>query len=386
MDTVGDDAWKSVRLTWEVERWLPIGIPVAVLAFGLWVGLTGAAVGFLAELVVGPATIEPWTRATDVVAGVLFLCWVVAPAAVGTWLVRDRLTTVRGTLEIGYRLRHPTLLLLPPLVVLTTGALALIGLGTLSTSVLALLLAGSLWFQLRTIAFSYRVFAFSMPVLPYAMTMLTAGLFAVGTLVAGVRLAGRGVLVEAVATAFAVRIGSPAPATIVVGTVDLAGISVPALAATLVGVPVALSGAYIVVQVAAGLVARLIKPTTRRPELRSGQRYPEFARPTTTVAPSGPERSSAGTSTDDDGPRGVDGPATDDSATEPASDAGSDDSAPDEPDVDPDVSNTRVFTAGEDAPSVSPTTVDPDDDCPACGTTVDPESVSGTCPHCGADL
>ena len=52
-------------------------------------------------------------------AVVLFLCWVVAPAAVVTWLVRDRLTTVRGTLEIGYRVHHPILLLvflslLPP--------------------------------------------------------------------------------------------------------------------------------------------------------------------------------------------------------------------------------------------------------------------------------
>jgi hypothetical protein len=385
MDTVGDDAWKSVRLAWEAERWLPIGMLVAALAFALWIGLTGATVTFLAELAIGAVTVDPWTAATDAVAGVLFLCWVVAPAAIATWLVRDRLTTVRGTLEIGYRLHHPILLLVPPLVVLAAGALALIGLGSAGEPVLAALVAGSIWFQVRTIAYSYRVFAFAVPVLTYAMTLLTAALLAVAALVAGARLVGRGVLVEAVATTLAARTDSPAVVTLVDGTVDIAGVDVPALHATLVAVPVALGVAYVSVQLAASLVARLVKPTTRRPELRSGQRYPEFARPTTTVAPSpapGSEQASSAASTAGEGSPKSDRSTEDDASVE----AGPDDGAADDAEPVPDLSNTRVFTGGDDAPPVSPTAVAPDAECPVCGATFDPEAASETCPDCGADL
>lgn len=389
MDTVGADAWKSVRLAWEAERWLPVGVPVAAVTFALWVGVTGAAVGFFASLGVGTVTVDPWTRITDVVAGVLFLCWIVAPAAIVMWLVRDRLTTVRGTLEIGYRLQHPSLLLVPPLAIVAVGATALIVSGQASGPVLAVLVAGSLWFLVRTVAYSYRVFTFSFPVLTYAMTLLTAGLLAVAALVAGARLVRRSELVDLVTTALAARTDSPALRTLLTGTVDFAGVGIPALAATLVGVPVALGVAYVAVQLAASLVARLVKPTKRRPELRSGQRYPEFARPTTTVAPSSapsPEPSPSNTSRNGEGATDTNRPSGANTPTDGISETEADESSSDAGEPEPELSNTRVFTAGDDAPTVSPSSVAPDEACPACGTTLDPETVSGTCPTCGEDL
>ena len=60
MDTVGEEGWKSWRLAWRQEWWLPVGVPIVAVADALWVGLTGAAVTFLAGAVAGSPTVEPW--------------------------------------------------------------------------------------------------------------------------------------------------------------------------------------------------------------------------------------------------------------------------------------------------------------------------------------
>jgi hypothetical protein len=379
MATVGDDAWKSVRLAWEAELWLPVGAPVAALAYLLWVGFSGAAVGFLSTLALGPVTLDPWTASTDVVASVLLLVWIVAPATVLTWLVRDRLTTVRGTLEIGYRLGHPSLLLVPPVVVLLAAGLVVFGLDTTAVPVLAVLAAGAIWFLVRTLAYAYRVFAFSVPLVMHAVTLLSAGLIATAGLVVGARVGGRGLLVDRAAVSVATRLDSPALTTVTGGTVDLSGVAVPALVAVVVGVPVGLSLAYVGVQTVAGAVARLVKPTKRRPELRSGQRYPAFARPTTDVVPAEPPPSPPGPSDDGETAPAADAP-TADRAESPASDDGD----VDEPEPAPDLSNTRVYTASDDPPTVSPSSLT--EECPGCGRALDPAAADGTCPECGADL
>jgi len=402
MDTVGEEGWKSWRLAWRQEWWLPVGVPIVAVADALWVGLTGAAVTFLAGAVAGSLTVEPWTGLTDLVVVVLALLWVVGPAGLVAVLVRDRVTNVRGNLATGYRLRHPLLLFLPPAAVLAVGAAGL-ATGGATVPVLVVLGAGAVWLPVRTVAYATRVFSLSLPVAGHAVTFLTAAAASVAGLVLAAGTVGRAALVEDVAAGLAVRTGIEAFADLAGGTVAVAGGAVPAPVATLVAVPVGLSAAYLAVQLLASVVTRLAKPTVRRPELRTGQRYPAFARPTSGSTPTRGSASarSSGAGTAETG-------ASQDrreAAAATNGDGGDDDAdvdhagpvtapEPDEPsDVVSDVSRTRVFTPPEDASSIDPDAVakagpagsetHEAETCPACGASLS-EGDDGPCPHCGA--
>lgn len=387
MDTVGDEAWKSVRLAWGEELWLPAGAPVAAVAYALWIGLSGAAVTFLADAVTGGLTIDPWTGLTDLVVLTFALFWVVGPAAVATLLVRDRVTNVRGNLATGYRLRHPILLFLPPVAVLGAGLFALTWLEAAPWPVLAVLVVGAVWFLVRALAYAYRVFALSLPIVGHAIVFVTSVLVAVAALVLGADAIGRADLVEVVAEGLAARTGIEGFAALPGGSIELLGVGLPAVVGAVVVVPVGLATAYVAVQLFVSAVVRIVKPTVRRPELRTGQRYPAFARPTTDASPSSPP--TRGNST----PIGGDDTAAGTAAGggESAEDSGAEEAEEpeeSEPDAVTDVSHTRVYSPPDDADAVDPATVDGPDAsdggrCPACGADVEGES---TCPDCGADL
>lgn len=390
MDTVGDEAWKSVRLAWGEELWIPAGAPVAAVAYALWIGLSGAAVSFLADAVTGGLTIDPWTGLTDLVVLTFALFWVIGPAAVATLLVRDRVTNVRGNLATGYRLRHPILLFLPPVAVLGAGLFALARLEAAPWPVLAVLVVGAVWFLVRTLAYAYRVFALSLPIVGHAIVFVASVLVAVAALVLGADAIGRADLAEAVAVGLAARTGIDGFAALPGGSLELLGVGLPAVVGALVVVPVGLATAYVAVQLFVSAVVRLVKPTVRRPELRTGQRYPAFARPTTDASPSSPP--TRGNATPAGGGGTDSGTASRQSAA--ASEAGeatADEAEEGEPDVVTDVSHTRVYSPPDDADAIDPASVAGPDApdggrCPACGAVLESEPADGTCPDCGADL
>lgn len=392
MDTVGDEAWKSVRLVWGEELWLPAGAPVAAVVYALWIGLSGAAVTFLANAVTGGLTIDPWTGLTDLVVLTFALFWVIGPAAVATLLVRDRVTNVRDNLATGYRLRHPILLFLPPVAVLGVGLFALTRLDAAPWPVLAVLVVGAVWFLIRALAYAYRVFALSLPIVGHAIVFVTSVLVAVAALVLGADAIGRADLTEAVAVGLAARTGIEGFASLPGGSLELVGVGLPAVVGAVVVVPVGLATAYVALQVFVSAVVRVVKPTVRRPELRTGQRYPAFARPTTDASPSNPPTRGEADPTPAGG--GGTGRASGESAEDGgAEEATADEAEPAEPDAVTDVSHTRVYSPPDDADAIDPAAVaGPDADasdwgrCPACGGVLESEPADGTCPDCGADL
>lgn len=398
MDTVGDEVWKSVRLAWREERWLPVGVPVAAVAYALWIGLTGAAVTTLADAVAGGLALDPWTGLTDVVVLVLVILWVLGPAALATLLVRDRVTNVRGNLATGYRLRHPLLLFLPPSVVL------LAGLGTVAATgatagpafllATALLVVGGVWFLVRGVAYAYRVFALAFPAVEHIVVFITSIVVGVTSLVLGLTAIGREALVDTLATGLAARTGIDAIARAPDATTAVLGVPIPTLVAAVVAVPVGLTAGYVGLQLAASVVARIVKPTVRRPQLRTGQRYPAFARPTSGTAASSPTPASGGSTAEAEPSAAgeADSEAADAEtpvapADESPSESAETPSESEDDAVETNVSHTRVYSPPEDADSVDPdavgttagTTI-----CPDCGATV--ASDEDTCPDCGATL
>lgn len=398
MDTVGDEVWKSVRLAWREERWLPTGVPIAAVAYALWIGLTGAAVTTLADAVAGGLTLDPWTGLTDLVVVTLLALWILGPAALATLLVRDRVTNVRGNLATGYRLRHPLFLFLPPVGILLAGLGTLAATGATSGPAylvaIALLVVGGIWVLVRGLAYAYRVFALSVPIVEHVIVFLTAILAAIASLVLGLTAIGRAGLVETLAAGLADRTGIDALAGAGAATTSVLGVSVPSLVLAVVVVPVGLTAGYVALQLVASVVARLVKPTVRRPQLRTGQRYPAFARPTSGTSTSSPTATGGGSATE--GQTGPGADATDETTAaqrpvEPADEAESEDEAAaaesETAAVDTNVSHTRVYSPPEDAEAVDPDAVGSSGAtpaCPNCGTAVGPAEEA--CPDCGADL
>lgn len=276
----GDDVWTSLRTLWREERWLPLAVPAAALSYALWIGATGAATSFLTEAVDGPLTIEPWTSTTTLVVVVLAFLWVLVPALLATLVVVDRVTNRNNNLRHGYRLRHPLVLLVPPAALLAAGYAVLVWTGEATWPLLAVLVAGAVWTVVRTLAYAYRVFSLSLPIVGWAIVFVTALVGTVATLVEGAIAAGREATVTVVATGLAELTGVESLATLHVETVAVDGATLPLLSAAVVAVPLGLSAAYVGSQLAWSVLVRLWRPTVRRPELRTGQRYPAFARPT----------------------------------------------------------------------------------------------------------
>lgn len=281
---LGDDAWTSLRTLWREERWLPVGLVVAAITDALWLGASGAAVALFLEAT-GAGGATQWLSATTVgtVSGAVL--WILGPAAVATVLAVGRVKNVNGNIRHGYRLRHPLVLLLGPVIVLGLGYGLLVQTGAATWPVLSVGVAGGVWLAVRTLAYTYRVFSLSYPILGQAIAFATATVLATATLVVGGRAAGREPAVGALLGGVAEVTGFPAVATAHVDTVAVDGVAVSLIAFAAVATPVILSVAYVGIQVTWGLLVRLYRPTVKRPELRTGQRYPPFARPTTRPLP-----------------------------------------------------------------------------------------------------
>jgi len=344
----------SFSLVVTAERWLLAGVPLAAVVYAVWVGATGAAIAQLTEFAGTPVTVAPWSGTTTAVAGVAGLLWVAVPAAVGTFLVRDRLTNHHDNLKHGYRLQHPASLLVAPAALLLVGVGALLGAGEAAVPVLALVVAGAVFLLLRTVAYAYRVFALSVPLVPLLALFFTLSLLGTSLIAGAAVAAGRAGLLADAAAGLGGATGLPLPA-VLTGTTELGGVPVPTLAVLAGGVPVGAAAAYVGVQTLAGLLARLLAPDVKRSSLRTGQRYPAFAHPGPGAAAGGSFEAGAagagtgGTSADAGG--GTSADAADGPRTADAAGAGAtgDAEGAEAGETVEDVSHTRVFRPPEDS-------------------------------------
>jgi hypothetical protein len=402
-----DDLVASFRLAVTDERRLFGAGLLAVLAWGLWVAATGAALTFLADAVGLGLSPEPWTGGFTAVVAVALLLWVVLPSALAVRLLADRLTNHSDNLAQHYRYRHPGALLAPPIALLAVAAGAVAALDP-PWPAYPVLAFGALFLLVRTLAYSYRVFALSAPRVVLAAVGLTAPLLAVALITGGAIAAGRGPFLTAVADGFGRAVGVGGLGRVLTAPVTVAGVAMPTVLVAAVAVPVGLSAAYLAGQTAASLAARIREPTVRRSALRTGQRYPAFAQP----AAGRDGGTAAGDGSGSDDPSGADGPAdtaggagnsnTVGTGADPDPRDGSA-SAADEPAAGGDpgegaamaenVSNTRVYSppegfdadGGADGGSdAAGDTAVASGNCPACGGTHD-GSVS-FCPDCGEPL
>ncbi len=253
---------------------------LALVVYALWVGLSGAALTFGADALNVSLSPEPWTGAKTGLTAVALLAWVVVPAAVAAWLLVRQLTNESGNIAQRYRYRHPGVLLAPPAVLLAVALATTVALDG-PWPVLVVLVFAALFLLARTVAYGYRVFSLSAPWALAAAAGLSFLALSVALLTGGATVAGRESYLEAVTEGFTGAVGADAAATVVTGSVTVAGATLPAAVVVAVAVPAGLSVLYLLVQTLAGVVNRLRKPDVPRSELRTGQRYPDFARPTT---------------------------------------------------------------------------------------------------------
>lgn len=249
------DAFRLAR----TERWVATDLLAGVLLYAAWVAGTEMLLrrGADAAGLTPPAAHRP----VLVAAGLL---WLVVPAAVAVYRLRDRLVNIRGNVEQRYRFDYPGALLVPPAAVLAVLAVVAAVVPDRRYGAVLLSVAG-LYLLARTTAFSYRVFAFSRPSFLYAATFATVAVQAAAALVTVAPVVDRGALVERAVVALGV--GEYVTAT-------AGGVPLPLVAAA--AVPVGLSAAYLALQGLAALEVRLIEPEVSRSDLRTGQRYPPF--------------------------------------------------------------------------------------------------------------
>jgi len=395
------------------------GMVLAVVGYVIWVGLTGAAISQLAAFANVSTAVDPWTGQTTGLTAVVLLLWVVLPAAAAVLLVVRETTNVHDNIEKYYRI-SPTLLLVPPLALLVVCAGVLAVVGPESRPALAVAVVAAVFFQIRTLIYSYRVFAFSAPRLTQAALFVTAAVVLLALLVEGAIALGRDSFVEDAAAGFGELIG--VGTTDLLGTTTVAGLSVPALPGAAIAVPAGFSVGYVCLQALVGLVVRLRGKEVPRSKLRTGQRYPEFARPTTdhragstsaagatgsgASSPGGAQATTSDAGAPSRGPTasaqsdaggpgdavapdrdGSSATATDDDATAAGEAAGGDETTTDDEasDDSEEVTHPRVFTP--DATADQTELVgdgDSDDECPYCEADLAPGADS--CHNCGASL
>lgn len=286
------DLKQSFLLIVTQERRLLAGLLGGLVLYALWVGTTAAALEQFAEFATLSTTLDPWTSDTTGLAAVGVILWVILPAVVAGYGVNRAVTNSHGYLAKPYRLRHPATLLVAPLVVVLCGFGALVVLSDGYRGAVLLLLVGTVFFHIRVLPYSYRVFSVSTPRLVAASFVLTGAVVSTALLVEGAIAAGQSTVVDAVGAGLASVLGIEALGGIG-GTTTLAGIAVPTMLGLAAATPLVLGGLYLLFQAAIGGINRLQSPTVARTEIRTGQRYPEFAKPT--VAPS--ERTQISTTT-----------------------------------------------------------------------------------------
>lgn len=278
-----EDLVSSFRLAVTEEgRLFGAGL-LALVVYALWVGVSGAALTYGARALNVSLWPEPWTGAKTGLAAVALLAWVLVPAAVAAWLLVGQLTNESGNIAQRYRYRHPGVLLAPPAVLLAVALVATVALDGPWPAFVVLVFA-ALFLLARTVAYGYRVFTLSAPRALAAAAALSFLALAVALLTGGATAAGREGYLEAVTEGFTGAVGADAAATIVTGSVTVAGATLPAAVVAAVAVPAGLSVLYLLGQTLGGGVNRVRKPDVPRSDLRTGQRYPDFARPTTSRA------------------------------------------------------------------------------------------------------
>ena len=420
----------SVRLAVTDEARLFGGALFALVVYALWVGLSGAALSFGADALDISLSPQPWTGAKTGLAAVALVAWLLVPAAVGAGLLVGQLTNESGNIAQRYRYRHPAALLVPPTVLLVVAAVT-VTLTRPSWPVFVVAVFAALFLLVRTIAYGYRVFSLSAPWALGVATGLSLLALSVALLTGGATVAGRDGYLLAVTEGLAGRFGVDNAAWLVDGGVTAAGSTLPAAVAVAVAVPAGLSALYLLVQALAGVVNRLRKPDVPRSKLRTGQRYPDFARPTTAGVgdTAGAGSGSPGIATSSGGSAGSGGSASGAGSTssnppsgstglpvgsqagsadpEDPEDGRAEEGADDSPTVDTgpadaqpteDVSNTRIYTPPDDDSSPfggdseggmtddsgAETGDAADDSCPECGQSHEPDAVF--CSACGAAL
>ncbi len=383
--TIRDELVASIRLPVAEERRLTGGAVVALFAYGLWVGATAAALTYVVDFAGRSVTVDPWTTTTTVVFGVGVVLWLLAPAAVGTYAVSRGLTNVRGNIASWYRFNHPSLLVAPPLVVFAVLAGVGLSRGAVSEPLAVGLVVFGVFLLVRTVAYSYRVFRLSVPGLLLVFVFVSAVVVGAALLAGSATMAGRPALVGRVIDGVEGLVGIDLGW--LTGTRTVASVRVHPLPALAAAVPAGLSVLYLAGQTLASVVARLRQPAVPRSKLRTGQRYPRFARPTTA---SGATQTAGGS-----GERET----TDTTNTMNATDDPADGSA-EETDWGP--GDTRLFTTRkegrwdgsdpfEESMDVtgSETAVVGSDEtvtCPTCGERVSREADYTYCPACGTPL
>jgi hypothetical protein len=365
----------SIRLLWASERWLWSGVIAVLTGFAIWVGATGAALSYGTDFAGVSLSVAPWTSTTTAVFGTVVVLWVLAPAAVVTYLVNDYVTNVSGNVQTHYRVEQPFALVAPVLALFVVLAGIAVALGTVPVALAGVLAAVGLLALVRTLAYSYRVFSFSVPLLVLVSLFVSLSVTAVSLLAGAGVVAGRSQFVEDAAAGAGDLLGVGL-VDIVTGTTAVGPVTAPTLPALAALVPAGLAVVYLCVQSAVGLANRSREPDVPRSKLRTGQRYPEFARPTAETSrggavgrtpPSPADADGGGTSGSPGSPgsppadasaspasdtaRGVDGSQSADSSadeTDEDTDADSDESDDGDSGEADDVSHTRVFTAPDD--------------------------------------
>ena len=196
------DVTSSTRLVASEEPWLFAEMVLAVLAYAIWVGLTGAALSFGADAADVSLSPTPWTGAYAVIVAVAALAWLVVPAILVPRLLVDRLTNESDNLHQHYRFQHPSALLVPPAALFLVVGGAVVALDPAPWPLLVALVAASAFVLVRTAAYGYRVFALSVPRALQGIVFLAALALAAALLTGGAVLAGReAYLVAVVASA-----------------------------------------------------------------------------------------------------------------------------------------------------------------------------------------
>lgn len=266
--TVRSDLGSSLRLALREERWFVVDLLGGVAGYAIWVAGTaalGLQVATLAEYQVAPAGGAPTVPVLTVVA----LLWIVLPAIAGAAHLRARILNIRGNIDGVYRVDRPGMLLAAPvafLLVLSVGAL--VASGPIAPILAAALVPATVYFLVRTAAFSYRVYAFSRPVAVHAATVLTLAVHASVGLAYLALANGQRALIEGATETLGLGM--------VFSDVDLVITTAPYLITMAVFVPVALGSAYLVLQRAAVFVARQQDRPISAGSLRTGQRYPPW--------------------------------------------------------------------------------------------------------------
>ena len=385
----------SVRLAATGERRLFGGAVAVAIAYVVWLVVTAVVLHSGFDVGVQPASPAAWEAVSPLALALGGVLWVLVPAAAVTALAARAVTDANGDVRQQYRLTHPFALVAPVLVVYGLCLAAGLVLGELSTTLLTALTGLGLFSLVRTVAASYRVFSFSRPRLTYAALFVSLAVAAVAFPVSVAQAAGRQASVEAAATGVGNTLATDAVEILLTGTATVADVAVPVLLGLSAFVPVASALGYFILQFAASLVHRLRRPSVRGAQLRTGQRHPDFAKPTydrpsTTVDAAD---SSASNSPTDHG-TSAGGEQTPDGAGDADDGGGTDVETADEDGDTDDETHTKVFTPpGDDefdatAATEAETVVDAETSyvCPSCQDRFGADASFDYCPTCGSEL